>query len=132
MKCPKRRLCRSSQACASFGSSGAGPYSMVTNFSAMLMLVAQFPRQFDKPFSRLRYGMTILCRITPRCIVLQLPLDIAQQSTGAKTKKLGTHPRISELFFHHGQPIGGLLGSANSTGSLEAYSHSGLPGIFAD
>src|ERR1700691_4931785 len=45
MKCPKRWLWRSNQACASFGSSGAGPYSIVTNFSAILILIAQFPRR---------------------------------------------------------------------------------------
>src|SRR5882672_10791187 len=42
MKCPKRWPWRLSQACASVGSSGAGPYSMLTNFSAMLISVAQF------------------------------------------------------------------------------------------
>src|SRR5206468_12071277 len=42
MKCPKRRSWRSSQVSASFGSSGAGPYSIVTNFSAMLMWPCSF------------------------------------------------------------------------------------------
>src|SRR5579862_2771758 len=36
---PKRRAWRSSHEVASLGSSGAGPYSMETNFSAMLMSV---------------------------------------------------------------------------------------------
>src|SRR5260370_15398958 len=45
MKCPKRWPWRSSQDCASFGSSGAGPYSMLTNFSAMLMSLAQLHRR---------------------------------------------------------------------------------------
>src|SRR5436309_2542778 len=42
MKCPKRRSWRSSQAVASLGSSGAGPYSMVANFSAILIRLARF------------------------------------------------------------------------------------------
>src|SRR5437870_3194917 len=42
MKCPKRRSWRSSQLSTSFGSSGAGPYSIVTNFSAMLMWPCSF------------------------------------------------------------------------------------------
>src|ERR1022692_1847957 len=39
MKCSKRWPWRSSQARASLGSSGAGPYSMLANFSAILMSV---------------------------------------------------------------------------------------------
>src|SRR5205809_6147156 len=42
MKCPKRHSWRSSQVSASFGSSGAAPYSIVTNFSAMLMWPCSF------------------------------------------------------------------------------------------
>src|SRR3989442_8339204 len=37
MKWPKRRECWSSQLSASLASSGAGPYSMAANFSAMLI-----------------------------------------------------------------------------------------------
>src|SRR5580693_7073147 len=44
MKCPKRRLWWSSHASASFASSGAGPYSIVTNFSAMLIFSYVFFR----------------------------------------------------------------------------------------
>jgi hypothetical protein len=41
MKCSKRELWRANQAKASFESSGAGPYSMLTNFSAMLIGVLE-------------------------------------------------------------------------------------------
>ncbi len=104
MKCPKRCPWRSNQACASLGSSGAGPYSIVKNFSAMLMQVGSI---LSSSRSRqLRYGMTILRRIASGRVVFQLPLDVAQQPTRAKSKKLRTHPRLPQLLFHHSQPIG--------------------------
>src|SRR5271168_263422 len=93
MKCPKRWLCRSSQACASLGSSGAGPYSMVRNFSAMLIF-DRLDSAFLKTNRHLRYGMTIFRRITSGRLMLDLPLDISQQPSRAKPKQLGAHPRL--------------------------------------
>src|SRR5580700_5961771 len=133
MKCPKRRPWRSSQACASLGSSGAGPYSIVRNFSAMLIfdrLDSASPKSNSS--LHLRYGMTIFRRITSGRVMFQLPLDVSQQSTGAKPKQLGAHPRLPEFFFHHGQPVGRLLGSANAAGGFESHSHAGLLSILAD
>src|SRR5579862_7054691 len=45
MKWPKRRECESSQSRDSLGSSGAGPYSMVVNFS--MTLISSVSRRSD-------------------------------------------------------------------------------------
>ncbi len=73
----------------------------------------------------------MLRRIAPRRVMLQLPLNIAQQPTRTKSEKLRSHPRLAEFFFHHGEPVSRLLRSANPAGSLETHSHSGLLGVFA-
>src|SRR6266446_6263052 len=46
VKCPNRRECWSSQLSASFASSGAGPYSIAANFSAMLIVFGK-TKQWD-------------------------------------------------------------------------------------
>src|SRR5580698_5461022 len=132
MKCPKRWPWRCSQACASFGSSGAGPYSIVAKFSAMLIQVDSTLFLFWQRPCELRDRMSILGRIATGRMVLQLPLDIAQQPARTKTKKLSADPRLPKLFFHHGQPVRRLFGSANPPGRLEAHSHPCLLRIFAD
>src|ERR1700678_481839 len=48
MKWAKRRPWRSSQPCDSLGSSGAGPYSMVRNFSAILIQFGSILQAFAK------------------------------------------------------------------------------------
>src|ERR1700688_4956033 len=132
MKCPKRWLWRCSHACASFGSSGAGPYSIDTNFSAILMQVGSILSSYRNHIWQLRNWMTILRRIASGRIVFKLPLDISQQPTCTKSKKLRPHPRLPQFFFHHGQPVGRLFCRTNAAGRLETHSHSRLLGVFAD
>src|SRR5579862_7892483 len=127
MKRSKRRLWRSSQEMASLGSSGAGPYSMLTNFSAMLMGSVH-----SSSDSKLCDRMTVVSRISSGDVVLKLPLDVAEQSAGAKAKHFGAHPGLAQFFFDQGEPVERLLRGANAAGRLEAYGHAGLLCIFAD
>src|SRR5258708_30935359 len=67
--------------------------------------------------------MTIIRRIPASNTVFQLPLNIVEQSAGAKAEEVRLHPRSSQLFLHHRQPLGRLLGSANPAPRLQAHAH---------
>src|SRR5581483_506791 len=125
IKWPKVRLWRSSQASASLGSSGAGPYSMVRKFSAMLMrLCSGPPRSCDR--------MPIICRVVAGCVMLELPLNVVEKPACAEAEEFGFHPRRAKFFFHEREPFCRLLRSANTTGGLEAYGHTGFLSVFPD
>src|ERR1035438_4754908 len=75
---------------------------------------------------------TILCRVASGCLMLQLALDVSQQTAHAEAEEFCTHPRQAEFLFHHGQTVDGLLCRADPPGRLEADRHSGLLSVFAD
>src|SRR5579885_1348741 len=76
--------------------------------------------------------MPVIRRIPPCGIVLELPLDVIQQSTDTEAEQLSFHPRGTEFLFHHRQPIERLLRVTNATGWLKSDSHSGLLRILAN
>src|SRR6185312_13827930 len=93
MKWPNLRLCASSQVNASFGSSGAGPYSMLTNLCAMLIEVLLCDR------------VTIVGGVASGGEMFKLAFDVCQHATGAEAEEVSIQPRCAQLFFHHGQPV---------------------------
>src|ERR1039458_5839113 len=128
IKWPKCRSCRSSQSSASFGSSGSGPYSMVRNFSAMLIRFV-FAFVLAHPLCN---RMAVICGVPPGGVVFQLPFNVIQKSACPETKELGLHPRCSQFFFHQRQPFRGLLSRANPTSRLETNGHPRFLSIFAN
>jgi hypothetical protein len=52
--------------------------------------------------------------------VLQLALDVREQSTGAEPEQIWTQPPIAQLVLHQRQPIERLPGGANTAGGLES------------
>src|SRR6266849_10088873 len=129
MKCPNRRPCPSSQSSASRGSSGAAPYSILMNFSTMLMRSCSI---FSHSLLPLGDRMTVVRRVAPRGMVLELPLDVRQHAAGAEAKQIRAKPRRAKLLFHQRQPFHRLLGRADAAGRFETDGHPGLVGILAD
>src|SRR5579862_6600835 len=82
--------------------------------------------------SRSRDRMPVLRRISPRHVMLQLPLDVAQQPAGAKAEHLRSQPRRAQFLFNHRQPFDRLLGGTNSARWFEAHRHSRLLRILAN
>src|SRR5215831_7761621 len=65
-------------------------------------------------------------------MVLQLTLNVIQQSACPKAEHLSTQPRWAKFFLDHGQPIQRLLRGTDSTCWLESHRHSGLLRIVAN
>src|SRR5258708_18806747 len=124
MKWPNRRLCRSSHASTSLGSSGAVPYSMLSNFSTMLIRVCSI-------LSSLCDRVPVLGGVTSGDVVLELPLDVGQHAAGAEAEHLRPQPGVAEFFLHQRPPFQRLFGRADTAGGLEARSHVGFLRVFA-
>src|SRR5207245_5912145 len=109
IKCPNRPCRPASHASDSFGSSGAGPYSIDLNFSATLICLFSFNShpEISTVFRRNRtistgasvqlhraqlgpssHRVPVIRRIASRHMEFQLPLDICQHSTRAKPKQV--------------------------------------------
>src|SRR5438270_1680633 len=76
--------------------------------------------------------MPVICRITSRRMMLQLPLNVIQQTAGAEAEELCLHPVNAEFLFHQSQPFGRLLGGANAACRFKADCHAGLLSVFPD
>ena len=76
--------------------------------------------------------MTIFGRVAACCMMLQLPLNVSQQTTGAEAEKFCPHPRRTYFLLHHGQPVERLLRRADSAGRFKSNCHSSLLSIFAN
>jgi hypothetical protein len=48
----------------------------------------------------LRHRVMVLCRIAPGNMVLQLSLDVGQQTGGSKSEQLGFQPFPTQFFLH--------------------------------
>src|SRR5258708_12584229 len=123
MKWPNRRLCRSSHASTSLGSSGAVPYSMLSNFSTMLIRVCSI-------LSSLCDRVPVLGGVTSGDVVLELPLDVGQHAAGAEAEHLPPQPGLAEFFLHHRQPFQRLFGRPDTTGPLQPHHPPSSPRAF--
>src|ERR1051326_3634118 len=146
MKCPNRLWRASSHSKDSLASSGAGPYSIVVNFSMMLICLFSMRRAADHKVAlrRCRYHhsavqtglscqrMPINRRISAGSVKLQLAFYIREHAARAETEELWPQPRIAQLFFHQRQPLERLLGGANSASRFESSHHSGFLRVLAN
>src|ERR1700730_8934892 len=99
---------------------------MLTNFLATLIESFRFLASYS------RNRMPVVCRVAAGGVMLQLPFDVVQESTGSEAEKIGFHPGESEFFLPQCQPLRGLFRHADSTGRLEATRHSGFLRILAN
>src|SRR5690606_27453875 len=71
----------------------------------------------------LGHGVMIGGGIAPGHVVLELPLDIGEQTRRAEAEEVGLEPTASEFLAYQDQPLKRRLGGGNASGGLEADAH---------
>ena len=106
---------------------------MVTKFLSDAHVGRSTSRSSEQHQSASTHGMTILRRITSGRIVLQLPLDIAQQAAGAEAEQVRRAATTARVLLSSGPATRvDCLAVRMPPAGFEAHSHSGLLGIFAN
>ena len=90
------------------------------------------PKWFAPLRGPLRDRMPVIRGIPSRRMMLELPLNVIQQSARPKRKSSAFSQDRPKLFFHQRQPFGRLLRGANSPGRFEPNRHASLLRVFAD
>src|SRR3954447_2072823 len=79
-----------------------------------------------------RHRVAVRRRVAPGHVVLQLPLDVAQQRAGAVAEEGGAQPLRAQLLLHHQHPGDRVLGGADAAGGLEPHVVAGALAVLAD
>src|ERR1700730_7622374 len=82
--------------------------------------------------SALRDRMAIFCRVSTRCMVGELPLDVSQHAADAKAEEIRMEPRVAKFLLHKRQPFERLLRRPDAARRFEADRRPGLLRILAN
>src|SRR5690348_16169468 len=120
MNWPKTPSCFANHDSASLSLSGAGPYSSDSKISA------------TDDISSLGHWHAMAGRVSASHEMLELPLDVREESARADPEQIRPQPAVAELVLHEIHVLEHVLGAANTTCWFEANGVSCLLLVLAD
>lgn len=86
----------------------------------MYMYLHNMQQNLDESTASLCHGKLMPGSISPCHPVEKLTFDVTEESAGSNPEQVWLCPIIAQLFFHHGHPGQGVLGTTYPSGWLEA------------